>query len=81
MKEQLEKDWKKYEEEYNEGVKMWKAKVERRKAAGEKGRLLKPKKMTKKVQLAAHVKTVGEDIATNVLGNVGGDVDNKDGDN
>ncbi len=43
MKEQLEKDWKKYEEEYNEGVKMWKAGVEQRKAAGKKGHLLKLK--------------------------------------
>src|SRR5260221_1280248 len=80
MKEQLEKDWKKYEEEYNEGVKMWKAKVEQRKAAGEKGHLLKPKKMTKKVWLAAHIEMVGEDIAMDVLGNVGGDMDDKDGD-
>ncbi len=51
------------------------------KAAGEKGHLLKLKKMTKKVWLAAHVETVGEDIATDVLGNVGGDVDDEDGDN
>ena len=51
------------------------------KAAGEKGHLLKPKKMTKKVWLAAHIETVGEDIATDVLGNVGGDMDDEDGDN
>lgn len=81
MKEQLEKDWKKYEEEYNEGVRIWKAEVERRKAAKEKGRLLKPKKMTKKVWLAAHVGTVGEDIATDALGDVGSDMDDEDGDN
>lgn len=81
MKEQLEKDWKKYEEEYNEGVRMWKAEVERRKVAKEKGRLLKPKKMTKKVWLAAHIETAGEDIATDALGNVGSDTDDEDGDN
>jgi len=33
MKEQLEKDWKKHEEEYNEGVRIWKAEAERRKAS------------------------------------------------
>jgi hypothetical protein len=69
-----------YEEEYDEGVKLWKVEVERRRAAGEKGRLLKPKKMTKKVWLAAHITTVGENISTDVLGVIGGDTDDEEGD-
>ena len=61
VKEQLEKDWKKFKDEYNEAVSRWKVEVDRRKAAGEKGQLLKPKKMAKKAWMATHITTVASD--------------------
>ena len=70
-KEVLERDWKKYEEEYEEGVKLWKAKVEQRKAAKEKGHVLKPKKMAKRVWLAAQATITSDDINTSMVNDAG----------
>jgi len=74
-KEMLERDWKKYEEEYEEGVKLWKAEVERRKAAKEKGRILKPKKMAKRVWLAARATITSDDIDTSTADDAGDDME------
>ena len=74
-KEVLERDWKKYEEEYEEGVKLWKAEVERRKAAKEKGHVLKPKKMAKRVWLAARATITSDDIDTSAVDDAGDDME------
>ena len=75
VKEQLEKDWKKYEQEYDEGVELWKAEVERRKQAGER-RPLKPKNMAKRVWLAAHVIFTANDDAASALDDANGEINN-----
>ena len=80
-KEQVEKDWKRFQEEGNEEVRLWRVKVAEMKANGEKGRLLKPKMLTKKEWLVARL---GADVVeglNNAFVQLGSDVDDEEGDN
>jgi hypothetical protein len=79
-KEQVEKDWKRFQEEGNEEVRLWRVKVAEMKANGEKGRLLKPKMLTKKEWLAVRLGADVVDGLNNVFVQLGSDMDDKEGD-
>ena len=80
VKEQVEKDWKRFQEEGNEEVRLWRAKVAQMKANGEKGRLLKPKILTKKEWMVARMGAEVNNRLDNAFVQLGIDVDEEEGD-
>lgn len=79
-KEQVEKGWERFRGEGDREVRLWRTKVAQMKVNGKKGRLLKPKILTKKEWIVVRMGAEVGDRLNNAFVQLGSDVGEEGGD-